>query len=93
MRKVADEGGEFRSQLLISLFCPTPGEFDKIRTMFGHGGRDYQLSARAATMGLSKEGEVKMRWGDPLIGRMELYFLMGVIALLAAAHVIRAVVG
>jgi hypothetical protein len=34
-----------------------------------------------------------MRWGDPLIGRMELYFLVGVAALLAVASLVRAVVG
>ena len=34
-----------------------------------------------------------MRWGDPLIGRMELYFLVGVGALLAVASLVRAVIG
>jgi hypothetical protein len=34
-----------------------------------------------------------MRWGDPLIGRIELYVLLGVAALLAVAYVVRAVVG
>jgi hypothetical protein len=33
-----------------------------------------------------------MRWGDPLIGRMELYFLVGVAALLAVAALVRAVI-
>lgn len=33
-----------------------------------------------------------MRWGDPLIGRMELYFLAGVAALLAVASLVRAVI-
>jgi hypothetical protein len=34
-----------------------------------------------------------MRWGDPLIGRMELYFLVGVAGLLGIAYLVRAVVG
>ena len=34
-----------------------------------------------------------MRWGDPLIGRMDLYYLLGVAALLGAAYLVRAVVG
>jgi hypothetical protein len=33
-----------------------------------------------------------MRWGDPLIGRMELYFLVAVAAMLAVASMVRAVV-
>jgi len=33
-----------------------------------------------------------MRWGDPLIGRMELYFLVGVAALLGVAALVRAVI-
>jgi hypothetical protein len=39
------------------------------------------------------EGEVNMRWGDPLIGRMELYYVVGVAVLMAVAYLIRAVVG
>jgi hypothetical protein len=39
------------------------------------------------------EGEVRMRWGDPLFGRMELYCLVGVIAVLVVAYLVRAVVG
>jgi hypothetical protein len=34
-----------------------------------------------------------MRWGDPLIGRLELYYVVGVAALMAVAYLIRAVVG
>lgn len=34
-----------------------------------------------------------MRWGDPLFGRMELYYLVAVVALLAVGYLIRAVVG
>jgi hypothetical protein len=34
-----------------------------------------------------------MRWGDPLIGRVELYFLVGVAALVAGASLVRAVIG
>lgn len=34
-----------------------------------------------------------MRWGDPLIGRIEPYVLVGVAALLAVAYVVRAAVG
>jgi hypothetical protein len=33
-----------------------------------------------------------MRWGDPLIGRMELYFLVAVAAVLVVASLVRAVV-
>ena len=33
-----------------------------------------------------------MRWGDPLIGRLELYYLVVVAVLLGVAHLIRAVV-
>jgi hypothetical protein len=39
------------------------------------------------------EGEVSMRWGDPLFGRIDLYVLVGVIALLAVAYVVRAALG
>jgi hypothetical protein len=39
------------------------------------------------------EGEVNMRWGDPLIGRLELYYLVGVAAVLAVAYIVRAVFG
>jgi|KBSSwiS6_1023812.scaffolds.fasta_scaffold01186_6 hypothetical protein len=34
-----------------------------------------------------------MRWGDPLIGRMELYYIVAVAAVLAVAYLVRAVVG
>ncbi len=34
-----------------------------------------------------------MRWGDPLIGRIEMYVLAGVAALLAVAYVVRVVIG
>jgi hypothetical protein len=30
-----------------------------------------------------------MRWGDPLFGRVELYILVGVAALLAVAYVVQ----
>ena len=30
-----------------------------------------------------------MRWGDPLIGRIELYVLVGVATLLVVAYVVR----
>jgi hypothetical protein len=42
---------------------------------------------------LAAENEVNMRWGDPLIGRMELYVLVGVAALLGVAYLVRTVVG
>ncbi len=34
-----------------------------------------------------------MRWGDPLIGRVELYFLVGVAALLGVAYVVQFAIG
>jgi hypothetical protein len=34
-----------------------------------------------------------MRWGDPLIGRMELYVLVGVAAVIGVAYLVRSVVG
>jgi hypothetical protein len=34
-----------------------------------------------------------MRWGDPLIGRLELYYVVGIAALIGVAYLIRAVVG
>lgn len=34
-----------------------------------------------------------MRWGDPLIGKIEMYVLAGVVALLAVAYVVRAAIG
>ena len=34
-----------------------------------------------------------MRWGDPLIGRIDLYVLLGVAVVLAAAYVVRSIVG
>jgi hypothetical protein len=34
-----------------------------------------------------------MRWGDPLFGRLELYFVVGVAALMGVAYLIQAVVG
>jgi hypothetical protein len=34
-----------------------------------------------------------MRFGDPLIGRIELYVLLGVVVLSALAYVVRAVFG
>ena len=34
-----------------------------------------------------------MRWGDPLIGRIELYVLVGFAALLAVAYVVRFAIG
>lgn len=34
-----------------------------------------------------------MRWGDPLFGRLELYVVVGVTAVLAVVYLIRAVVG
>ena len=34
-----------------------------------------------------------MRWGDPLIGRIELYVLVGAAALLAVAYGVRIAVG
>jgi hypothetical protein len=33
-----------------------------------------------------------MRWGDPLIGRVEMYVLLGVTVVLAAEYVIRRIV-
>ena len=33
-----------------------------------------------------------MRWGDPLIGRIEMYVLLGVAVLLAGAYVVQSVV-
>ena len=33
-----------------------------------------------------------MRWGHPLIGRIDMYVLLGVAVLLAAAYVVRSVV-
>jgi len=34
-----------------------------------------------------------MRWGDPLFGRVELYFLTGVVALLAVAYLVQRAIG
>lgn len=34
-----------------------------------------------------------MRWGDPLIGRIELYYLVAIAAVLAIASLVRVVVG
>jgi hypothetical protein len=33
-----------------------------------------------------------MRW-DPLFGRLDLYFLLGVIVVLASAYIVRSIVG
>jgi hypothetical protein len=33
-----------------------------------------------------------MRWGDPLFGRIDMYVLLGVAVLLAAAYVVQRVV-
>ena len=34
-----------------------------------------------------------MRWGDPLIGRLELYYLMVVAVLVGVGYLVRAFVG
>jgi hypothetical protein len=55
------------------------------------GGQEHPEGGQEAEE--TAEVEVNMRWGDPLIGRMELYFLVGVAALLGIAYLVRAVVG
>jgi hypothetical protein len=32
-----------------------------------------------------------MRWGDPLVGRVELYYLLGVLTLMAVGYVVHAI--
>jgi hypothetical protein len=48
---------------------------------------------RTQTRGRMSPSWLNMRWGDPLVGRMELYFMVGVAALMAVAYLVRAVVG
>ena len=51
------------------------------------------ISWRTNSDGNDGIGEVtNMRWGDPLIGRIEMYLLLGVAGLTAAAYVVRRVV-
>src|SRR5262249_38141365 len=64
-----------------------------VREKPSDGGTAQKRARMAADASRSNKREVDMRFGDPLIGRMELYYLVGVAVLVAVAYLIRAAVG